>query len=78
MAKALLYPRILGTSITTTRLFLIYQENQLGMTLDQYCYYHIYLIGALCKLDELTIQENIHSAFRFADAHELEVDSIFQ
>lgn len=48
------------------------------MTLDQYCYYHIYLIGALCKLDELTIQENIHSAFRFADAHELEVDSIFQ
>ncbi len=61
-----------------SRLFLIYQENQLGMTLDQYCYYHIYLIGALCKLDELTIQENIRSAFRFADAHEPEVDSIFQ
>ncbi len=37
-----------------SRLFSVYQENPVSMTLDQYCYYHIYLIGALCKLDEQT------------------------
>ncbi len=61
-----------------SRLFLVYQENPGLMTLDQYCYYHIYLIGALCKLDEETIQENIKSAFAFANSHEPKLDSIFQ
>ena len=61
-----------------SRLFSVYQENPVSMTLDQYCYYHIYLIGALCKLDEQTIQENIRAAFQFADTHDPETNSIFQ
>ena len=61
-----------------SKLFLVYQENPGVMDLDQYCYYHIYLVGALCKLDEQTIQENIRSAFQFADSHEPEISSIFQ
>lgn len=44
-------------------------------TLDQYCYYHIYLLGILCKLDEMTIQENIKDAFAFADSHPLDIRS---
>lgn len=49
------------------------------MTLRQFCYYHVYLIGILCKLDELTIQENIRDAFDFIDRHPLEISgSIFE
>lgn len=53
-----------------SRLFNVYQNEPGALTLDQYCYYHIYLLGCLCKLDEQTIQENIRAAFAFADSHE--------
>lgn len=52
-----------------TRLFQVYEANPGLLSLDQYCYYHIYLIGILCKLDEMTIQENIQNAFYFANSH---------
>lgn len=61
-----------------SRLFQVYQENPGVFSLDQYCYYHIYLVGSLCKLDEETIQDNIRTAFAFADARQVEVDSIFE
>lgn len=62
-----------------SKLFQTYQENPDVMTLHQYCYYHIYLIGILCKLDEQTIQENIQDAFDFVDRHPLQLsDSIFE
>ena len=62
-----------------SRLFQTYQENPGIMTLRQFCYYHVYLIGILCKLDELTIQENIRDAFDFIDRHPLEISgSIFE
>lgn len=61
-----------------SRLFDVYQNNPGVLTLDQYCYYHIYLLGSLCKLDEMTIQENIAAAFQFADSHEPPVHAIFK
>lgn len=61
-----------------SKFFSVFQENPGFLSLDQYCYYHIYLIGLLCRLDEITIQENIKSAFDFADRHELAIDSIFE
>lgn len=60
------------------RLYAFYTENPGIMTLDQYCYYHIYLLGILCKLDEETIQENIRLAFAFADSHEAPLHGIFR
>lgn len=60
-----------------TRLFEVYESSPELLTLDQYCYYHIYLIGVLCKLDEATIQENIQNAFAFADSHEPEIITPF-
>ncbi len=51
-------------------LYASFQENPGAMTLDQYCYYHVYHIGILCRLDEMTIQENIRNAFAFADSHQ--------
>lgn len=62
-----------------SKLFQTYQENPNFMTLHQYCYYHIYLIGVLCKLDEQTIQENIRDAFDFVERHPLQLSgSIFE
>lgn len=61
-----------------SKLFEVYTENPGLLTLDQYCYYHIYLIGILCKLDEMTIQENIQNAFEFANSHIPEINSIFE
>ncbi len=58
-------------------LYTYYQENPGAMTLDEYCYYHIYHIGVLCKLDELTIRENIRDAFAFADSHQPPAHCIF-
>ena len=34
-----------------------------------FCYYHVYLIGVLCRLDQATIEENLAWAFEFADRH---------
>lgn len=59
------------------QLYTCFQENPGVMTVDEYCYYHIYHIGLLCKLDELTIQENIQEAFKFADSHQPPKHSIF-
>lgn len=60
------------------RLFHTFQEHPGEFSLDQYCYYHIYLIGILCRLDEMTIQENIRKAFSFTNLHQPRVDSIFE
>lgn len=60
-----------------SKLFDVYQEHAGTISLDQYCYYHVYLIGAFCKLDEMTIQENIRNAFRFANAHRPPAHFIF-
>ncbi len=51
------------------QLYNYYLEHPGVLSLDQYCYYHLYHIGILCKLDEVTIQENIQKAFQFADTH---------
>ncbi len=59
-----------------SKLFETYQRNPEVFTLDQYCYYHIYLLGVLCKLDEMTIQENIRDAFAFANVHTLDIQSV--
>lgn len=40
------------------------------MTVDECCYYFVYLAGVLSRLDEATIQRNIRRAFEFADRHE--------
>lgn len=60
-----------------SRLFDLHQSNPEFLSLDQYCYYHVYLLGILCSLDELTIQENIRDAFSFADSHQPPEHSIF-
>lgn len=51
-----------------SKLYQYYREC--GMDLDLYCYYHIYLQGLLCQVDETTIQEHIKSAFAFANTHQ--------
>lgn len=61
-----------------SKLFETYQRNPGTMTLYQFCYYHVYLLGILCKLDEQTIQENIQDAFDFVNRHPLQISgSIF-
>ena len=50
----------------------LYQEfcrPESDMTINDFCYYAVRLIGQLCNLDEATIQHNIRSAFAFADSH---------
>lgn len=47
------------------------------MTIDEYCYYHLYHMGIPCRLDELTIQENIRQAFDFADSHQPPTHFVF-
>lgn len=59
----------------------MYEEYSRGnplFTLDKFCYQHVYLIGCLCRLDEVTIKENIRLAFEFADAHPHPVTSTFR
>lgn len=58
----------------------IYQEYTEGnpiYTVDKFCYYHVYLIGCLCRLDETTIRENIRLAFDFADKHTPPLTPVF-
>ncbi|MGL4345021.1 MAG: TetR/AcrR family transcriptional regulator [Cellulosilyticaceae bacterium] len=47
------------------------------LTIDKYAYYHIYLIGFLAKLDEMSVKENIQKAFEFADRHSAPIPAIF-
>ncbi len=41
-----------------------------NMTVDKCCYYFMYLLGVLSRLDEATIQRNVEKAFEFIDKHE--------
>ncbi len=41
-----------------------------NMTVDKCCYYFMYLLGVLSRLDEATIQRNVERAFEFIDKHE--------
>lgn len=41
--------------------------------IETFCYYHVYLIGLLCRLDQATIEENLACAFDFANRHTPEV-----
>lgn len=59
-----------------SQLYHHYQKSN-TMTLDEYCYYHIYLLGVLCQIDEVTIQEHIEGAFEFANTHEPPAHWIF-
>lgn len=51
------------------RIYTEYTDNPDLLTIDQFCHYHIYLIGTLSRLDEFTVRDNIKKAFAFADAH---------
>ena len=46
--------------------------------IDTFCYYHVYLIGILCRLDLPTIQENLRLAFDFANKYTPEVPFLLQ
>ncbi|MCI8607756.1 MAG: hypothetical protein HFG72_13445 [Hungatella sp.] len=59
------------------QLYACFHENPGAMTIDEYCYYHLYHMGILCRLDELTIQENIRQAFDFADSHQPPTHFVF-
>jgi hypothetical protein len=54
----------------------IFEEFAYGgseLTVDKYCYYHVYLLGELSKLDEATIQRHITQAFDFANSHDMPI-----
>lgn len=51
------------------RLYKEFKNHNELFTIDKFCYYHVYLIGCLSKLDEKTIKDNIEAAFLFADEH---------
>ena len=46
--------------------------------IDTFCYYHVYLIGILCRLDLPTIQENLRLAFDFANKYTPKVPFLLQ
>ncbi len=47
------------------RLHEAYTKTPELFTVDKFCYYHVYLLGCLSRLDEATIRENIEYAFEF-------------
>lgn len=52
------------------RLYREFMEgNPLLTDIDKFVFYHIQLIGTLCRLDQAQIQENINWAFEFANSH---------
>lgn len=51
------------------RVYAEFSDNPDLMSIDKFCYYHVYLVGTLARLDEYTIRENIQKAFAFADDH---------
>lgn len=53
------------------RIFQEFASNESSLAIDKYCYYHVYLLGALSKLDEATIQKNFSCVFTFAYSHDL-------
>lgn len=54
-----------------------YSKQNPLLSIDRFCYYHVYLIGCLCRLDEATIKENIQLAFDFCDAHTPPCTTVF-
>ena len=50
-------------------LYYEFLENPGIMSVDKYCYYYVYLLGLLSKLDESTIQKNITRAYEFLSNH---------
>ncbi len=52
------------------RMYEEYMDNPFMLTLDKYCYYHVYLIGALSRLSDEEIKDGIETAFKFANEHE--------
>ena len=51
------------------RLYREYVNNNQLLPIDKFCYYHIYLMGLLARLDLATVEENIGFAFAFANSH---------
>jgi AcrR family transcriptional regulator len=51
------------------RLFREFAEGGGSITVEQYSYYRIYLMGVLSRLDEASIDRNIRRAFEFVDTH---------
>lgn len=49
------------------RMYEEYKTNTFLLNLDKYCYYHVYLIGALSRLEEEEIATSIETAFQFAN-----------
>ncbi len=52
------------------RMYEEYTDNPFMLTLDKYCYYHVYLMGALSRLSDEEIKSGIDTAFKFANEHE--------
>lgn len=59
------------------RMYQEYADKNPLFTIDSFCYYHVYLMGTLCRLNIETIRENIAWAFEFADNHEPPTTLIF-
>ncbi|OUN86923.1 MULTISPECIES: TetR family transcriptional regulator [Eubacteriales] len=51
------------------RMYREYLTDSSFLPIDRYCYYHVYHMGLLARLDEATITRDIQDAFAFADAH---------
>lgn len=61
------------------RLYHEYISNNPDLrNIENFCYYHVYLIGLLCRLDQATIEENLTYAFDFANRHTPEVPLLLQ
>jgi len=48
-----------------------------NMSVDKYCYYYVYMIGLLSRLDEATINKNADLAFEFLDKNPSPKFSLF-
>ena len=54
------------------RMYRMYMDGSPLLTdPDRFCFYHLQLIGQLCHLDQMDIQENIRAAFDFVNSHPL-------
>lgn len=58
-------------------LYETYVNSPGSLSINRFVYYHLYLIGILCKLDEKTISENIQSADDFVSKHTPPVHKVF-
>lgn len=51
------------------RMYEEYIDNPFLLTLDKFCYYHVYLIGMLSRLSDEEITSGIDAAFKFANTY---------